>query len=124
MRKRLFRDVLQGVSVEGEQSDAEIAAECGFREGGQQIEANVEDAQLFQQVDGTDWEFGQEIVEQTERGEGLADALEGSFSQRLDEIAFEVEGGQRVHAFERVDSTGTGKFSNSVLGEIQEGEAF
>ncbi len=54
--------------------------------------------ELAELVDGLDGELGEQVVEQAERAEGVLDAVERVGTQLLNNVALQVEGGQRVQA--------------------------
>uniref|UniRef100_A0A182Q1M7 Uncharacterized protein n=1 Tax=Anopheles farauti TaxID=69004 RepID=A0A182Q1M7_9DIPT len=122
MRQRFLRHGRQRVTVEREQRHGRIAPERRLRQGGKQIETDVQHAQLAQRMDRPDRELRQQVVQQAERAERLPDAREGGLAQALDEIALQIEGGQGVQPVERLHVRPARQLPDAVLRKIQEGE--
>jgi len=87
------------------------------------IREGCTDPELVESVDGGRGEIGEQVVEEAQRAEGLADSLESVVAHGLDEVALEVERGERVQAGQRAAAARPGQLAQPVLRQVQERQA-
>lgn len=78
--------------------------------------------ELVQAADGGGRELGQQVVEQAQRGERVAHAAERGLAHALDEVALQVDGGQRVQPLEDERARRARQLAQPVLRQVEEGQ--